>query len=84
MPVTKKQSEVPGVSEEEFLKEQAAAQEEKRAKEEAAMEGGNIPQVSSAPLHNYPDATVPRPEPEPEEPKTPQPKTGTAALAKEE
>ena len=84
MPITKKQSEVPGVSSEEFEKEELAAQEEKRAKEIQAEEEGNIAQVSSAALHNYPDAKIPHPEPPPEEKKTPQPRTGAAATAKEE
>lgn len=84
MPITKQQSEVPGVSEDEALKEQRAAEDEKRAKEIAAEEQGNIAQVSSAALHNYPDARVKHSEPPPEEQKTPQPRTGASALAKEE
>jgi hypothetical protein len=84
MPITKKQSEVPGVSEEEAAQQAKADQEEKVAREEAEAEEGNIVQASSASLHNYPDAKVHLEEPEPEEAKTPQPRTGASATAKEE
>ena len=83
MPITKQQDQVPGVSEEEALKEQEAAQDEKRAKEQEAIEQGNIPQVSSDVLHNYPDAKYPKAEPEPEKEGTKQPLTGAAATAEE-
>jgi hypothetical protein len=84
MPTTKKQSDVPGVSEEEALAQQRAAEDEKRGKEKEAIDQGNIPQVSSDVLHNYPDATYPAAgEPEKEK-KVEQPRTGAAATAKEE
>ena len=84
MPITKKQSDVPGVSEEEAAKVALANQQQKLAREQAEAEKGNIVQVSSADLHNYPDASVKLPMPDPDQVKTPQPKTGAAATAKEE
>jgi hypothetical protein len=84
VPITKKQSDVPGVSEEEALKQQRAAEDEKRAKEKEALDQGNIPQVSSDVLHNYPDVKIPMAEPQAEEKKVKQPRTGASATAKEE
>ena len=83
MPITKQQSDVPGVSQEEFVKQAQADQDEKRDKELAAAEEGKIPQVSSAPLHNYPQAEYEKAEEEPEKKKGKQPLTGAAAVAEE-
>ena len=55
----------------------------KRNRELEEQLAGHIPQVSSAPLHNYPDASVDLPQPEPEEAKTKQPRTGASATASE-
>jgi hypothetical protein len=55
---------------------------EKRNKELEEQLAGNIPQVSSAQLHNYPDAAY-QPASKDEEPKSEQPLTGTAATSKE-
>ena len=84
MPIVKQQDQVPGVSEEEALKQAKADHDQKLAREQAEAEEGNIVQVSSASLHNYPDAKVHLEEPEPEEEKTKQPRTGASAIAKEE
>ena len=83
MPTTKKQSDVPKISKEQFHKEERQAQEEKLEKEQEAAEVQTIPQPSSASLHNYPDVKIPLAEPDPPQQETPQPKTGASATAKE-
>ena len=54
------------------------------AQRQAAEDEGNIAQVSSAPLHNYPDAKMPKaPERDIDDDITPeQPRSGTSATAK--
>jgi hypothetical protein len=56
---------------------------EKRNKELEEELAGKIPQVSSAALHNYPDAEYEKAEPPDEQPKPQQPLTGAAATAQE-
>lgn len=83
MPITKAQDQVPGVPEEIAAMQERIDQLEKENRELREAQAGNIPQVSSASLHNYPDAQVKRsPEPEPD-PKPQQPRTGASALATE-
>jgi cell division septum initiation protein DivIVA len=84
VPITKKQEDVPGVSEEMHEMQNRIDQLEKRNHQLEAELAGKIPQVSSASLHNYPEAEVDLPKPEPEKGKTAQPKTGASATAKEE
>jgi hypothetical protein len=58
---------------------------DQQAKRDAAEKAGNIPQVSSAPLHNYPDAQMPKAqEGDDTTPDVEQPRSGTSATAKEQ
>ena len=84
MPITKKQSDVPGVSEEVAALQGRIDELEKRNKELEEQLAGKIPQVSSASLHNYPDARVPLKDDPKEDPAYQQPRTGASATAKEE
>jgi hypothetical protein len=56
--------------------------EKLREKQEAATEAGEIPQIASAELENYPDAAY-KVEKARDEPTSEQPLTGTAATAEE-
>lgn len=54
---------------------------DQQAERDAAEKAGNIPQVSSAALHNYPDAEYSKAEPDDSELPPEQPQTGAAATA---
>jgi hypothetical protein len=83
MPITKKQEDVPGALEPDAALQAQIDDLEKRLAQLKAQQAGNIPQVSSAPLHNYPEATYPAPPPEQEQERPQQPQTGAAAVAEE-
>jgi hypothetical protein len=83
MPITKKQEDVPGVSETEATLRARVDDLEKENMELREQLAGNIPQVSSAPLHNYPDARVHLKDDPKEDPRHQQPRTGASATASE-
>ena len=70
MPITKEQDEVPGTSEQVAVMQSRIDELEKENRQLRDQLAGNVPQASSAALHNYPDATIPivRPEAEPPSP----------------